>query len=260
MDNIIEIRELDPDMIKPSMCDVNNPNYTTGGSKITVIGKPGSGKTYMLSSLIYEKRACFPTGIVMSGTEDSNHHYSAMFPSTFIYNKLDLDVLKKFIQRQKIAKEYLPNPWALILLDDCTDDPKILNTPLFQGLYKNGRHWSMFYILSLQYCMDIKPVIRNNVDGTFILREPNLKSRKSIYENYAGVIPSFRLFCDIMDQITNDYTALYIHNQSQSNDWRDCIFWYRGKKVPDGWKFGSREYWAFHHQRYNDQYEEHFSY
>ena len=118
----------------------------------------------------------------------------------------------------------------------------------------------MLYILSLQYCMDIKPVIRNNVDGTFILREPNLKSRKSIYENYAGVIPSFKLFCHIMDQITVDYTALYIHNQGQSNDWRDCVFWYRGKDIPKGWKFGSSDYWQFHNDRFNQDYEENFTY
>lgn len=257
-DNVINIRELDPDIIKPSMSDVNNPAYDKGGSKLTIIGKPGTGKSFLISSLIYDKRACFPVGLVMSGTEDSNHHYSQMFPSTFIYNKLNVAVLEKFIKRQKVAQQYLPNPWALLLLDDCTDDPKVFNTPLFQGLYKNGRHWGLFYILSLQYCMDIRPVIRNNVDGTFILREPNLKSRKSIYENYAGIIPTFQLFCHLMDQITNDYTALYIHNQGQSNNWEDCIFWYRGKEVPKGWKFGSKWYWQYHADRFNNEYEEKF--
>ena len=65
--------------------------------------------------------------------------------------------------------------------------------------------------------MDVKPVIRTNVDGTFILREPSVKNRKSLWENYAGIIPDFSTFCTIMDQITDDYTALYIHNTTQSN-------------------------------------------
>lgn len=252
----IYVRELDPDTIKPSFNDVLNPNYNGGGSKITVIGRPGTGKSFLITSLIYEKSMCFPVGIVMSGTEDSNHHYGQMFPPTFIYNGLDTDALKKFIKRQKIAKKYLPNPWALILLDDCMDDPKLLSRPLFQGIYKNGRHWNMMYILSLQYCMDIKPVIRNNIDGTFILREPSLKNRRSIYENYASIIPTFALFCEIMDTLTSDYTALYINNRTQSNDWRDCVFWYKGKHVPKDWKFGSKWYWDFHRQRYNAEYED----
>lgn len=256
---MIEVKELDPDMIEPSMAHANDPNYTGGGSKITVIGRPGTGKSFLITSLIYEKRACFPVGIVMSGTEDSNHHYSKMFPSTFVYNGLRTDILEKFVKRQKIAKTYLPNPWALVLLDDCMDDPKVFNTKLFQGFYKNGRHWAFLFINSLQYCMDIKPVIRNNVDGTFILREPSLKSRKSIYENYAGIIPTFQLFCDIMDALTKDYTALYINNRSQSNDWRDCVFWYKAKPVPSDWRFGSEWYWQYHKDRFNEEYEETFA-
>jgi hypothetical protein len=254
----LNIRELDPDMIRPSMRDTMDPSNSRGGSKITVIGKPGTGKTTLITSLLYEKRACFPVGMVMSGTEDSNHHYASMFPSTFIYNKFDSHALENFIKRQKIARTYLPNPWAMILLDDCTDDPKIFNKPLLQGLYKNGRHWNMLFILSLQYCMDVRPCIRTNVDGTFILRESNLRNRRAIWENYAGNIPDFKLFCNIMDQITNNYTALYIHNNTHSNNLEDCIFWYRAKPVPENFKFGSPDFWEFHQQRYNKDYEQTF--
>lgn len=255
----INIQELDPDIIRPSMEQAYDPNYKDGGSKITVIGRPGTGKSFLITSLIYEKRACFPVGLVISGTEDSNHHFSKLFPSTFIYNQVDMEILKNFIQRQKLAKQYIPQSWALLLLDDCMDDPKQFNSPIIQGLYKNGRHWNMLYILSLQYCMDIKPVIRNSIDGTFILREPNLKNRKSIYENYASIIPSFQIFCAIMDQITNDYTALYINNRVQSNDWQDCIYWYKGTHVPSNWRFGSDWFWQFHKDRYNSKLEEKYA-
>jgi len=96
----------------------------------------------------------------------------------------------------------------------------------------------------------VKPVIRTNVDGTFILREPNLKNRKSLWENYAGIIPDFNTFCSILDQITDDYTALFVLNQTQSNRLEDCIFWYKAKPVRKNFKFGSKDYWKFHKQRY----------
>ena len=213
-----------------------------------------TGKTTLISSLLYEKSHIFPVGVVMSGTEDSNGHYRKMFPSTFVYNKLEEPKIEDFVKRQKIAKKHLKNPWAVLLLDDCTDDPKIFNKPLFQGLYKNGRHWKCWYILSLQYCMDIKPVIRTNIDGTFILRETNLKNRKALWENYAGVIPDFSMFCDIMDQLTDDYTALYIHNTTQSNNIEDCVFYYKARPIPRDFKFGSTEFWDFHNARYNPEY------
>jgi GTPase SAR1 family protein len=170
------IRELDPDMIAPSTKNMDRPEQ--GGSKIVIIGKPGTGKTTLITSLLYEKSHIFPAGIAMSGTEDSNGHYSKIFPSTFVFNAFDKPVVDQFINRQKLAKQHLPNPWAILLLDDCTDDPKIFNDPMFLGLYKNGRHWKMFFILSLQYSLDIKPAIRTNIDGTFILRETNLRNRR----------------------------------------------------------------------------------
>ena len=116
----------------------------------------------------------------------------------------------------------------------------------------------MWFILSLQYCMDIKPVIRTNVDGVFILRESNLRNRKSLWENYAGVVPDFSMFCSIMDQITDNYTALYIHNATTSNTLEDCLFWYKAKEVPKEFRFGSRDLWKFHYNRYDSRYSDPF--
>ena len=211
-----------------------------------------TGKSTLITSLLYEKSHIYTSGMVCSGTEDSNHHYSQSFPETFIYNKLEKQKVEDFVKRQKIARQHLPNPWSVLLLDDCTDDPKLFVDPLFQNIFKNGRHYKMWFILSLQYCLDVKPVIRTNIDGTFILRETNLRNRKSLWENYAGVIPDFTMFCEIMDQLTNDYTALYINNATTSNKLEDCIFWYKAKPVPKDFKFGSQDYWDFHNSRFDE--------
>jgi hypothetical protein len=249
---VLKIKELDPDMIAPSTARMNVPEQ--GGSKIVIIGKPGTGKTTLIKSLLYEKSHIFPCGMVMSGTEDSNQAYSEIFPETFVYNGYKKDRVADFIDRQKkMAKPHLPNPWAMILLDDCTDDSKFFMDVLTNNIFKNGRHYKMLYILSLQYCLDIRPVIRTNIDGTFILRETNLKNRRSLWENYAGIIPDFNMFCEIMDQLCNDYTALYIHNATQSTKLEDCLFWYRAKPVPSDFKFGCEDYWAFHNERFDPE-------
>lgn len=244
------IRELDPDMIAPSTRNMDRPEQ--GGSKIVIIGKPGTGKTTMITSLLYEKSHIFTIGIAMSGTEDSNGHYAKIFPPSFVFNSLKKDVIESFVTRQKLAKQHLPNPWAVLLLDDCTDDPKLFNDPLFLGLYKNGRHWKNWFILSLQYSLDIKPAIRTNIDCTFILRESNLKNRKVLWENYAGIIPDFNAFNDVMDQITDDYTALVIYNATTSNKMEDCVFWYKAKPIPENFRLGCDDYWDFHNQRFDD--------
>jgi len=212
--------------------------------------------TSTLTSLLYEKRHIFPIGMVFSGTEDSNGHWGKHFPSTFIYNRLELEKVEDFIKRQKFAKKHLENPWGLLLLDDCADEPKLINNHLFGSIFKNGRHWKMWFVLSLQYAADIRPVLRSNIDFTFIMRETNMRNRRIIWENYAGVIDDFKTFCELMDEITNDYTALVINNTVQSNRVEDCVFWYKGKKVPDDFKFGSRDFWDYHYVRYNNKYKD----
>jgi hypothetical protein len=211
-----------------------------------------TGKSSLISSIMYEKSHIFPIGMAISGTEISNHHYSSsLLPSTFVYNSLDKSKVEDFLKRQEVAKAHLKNPWSFLVIDDCMDDPKLFNDPLFQKLFKNGRHAKMLFFLGLQYCLDVKPNIRVNIDGIFILREPNLKMRKSLHENYAGIFPDFASFCSVMDQITDDYTALYIHNATTSNKIEDCVFWYKAKPVPKDFKFGCKEFWDFHNQRYD---------
>ena len=226
-------------------------------SKIVVIGKPGSGKSKLIVDIAYNFKHVFPIAEIYSGTEDSNHEFAQLFPQIVIYDALDEQRLDDFILRQRIAKSELgePNDLAMLIVDDCTDKPSTLQHQVFHKLYKNGRHWKMLYILSLQYCMDVKPVIRTNIDGTFILREPSLKNRRALWENYAGIIPDFSMFCQIMDQLTDDYTALYIHNATQSNRLEDCVFWYKAPKdVPRDFRMGCPDFWKFHDERYDTSY------
>jgi hypothetical protein len=258
--NVLELRikELNPDSIHPLTEKISDPTYN-GGCKLVVVGKPGTGKSTLIKALLYSKKHIFPVGIAMSGSEDSNHAYKEIMPSMFVYNQYNEEIIRGFIKRQKLASEHLPNPWSVLILDDCTDDPKVFNKPLQQALYKKGRHWKMLYILSLQYAMDVKPVIRTNVDGIFILREPLLKNRESLYKNYASIIPSFNIFCYLMDKLTDDYHCLYIDGNTQTNDWFDCVYYWKAPITPKGWKLGCKEYWDFHKARYNADYTDNFS-
>ena len=248
----IEIKEFDLNEMPPQTVEDNN------GVKLVVIGKPGTGKSSIITSIVDSKKHIIPVSQIFSGTEDSNNFYSSKFPPITIYNDIkDLTPLENFVSRQKYSKRYLQNPWAVQIIDDCTDDPKILTKPLFQSYYKNGRHWKMLQILSLQYCLDIRPVIRTNIDYTFILRETNKKNRKSLFENYASCVDNLRDFEQLLDQLTTDYCSMVIVNRNQSNNIEDCIRWYKAdlEKIKN-FKFGCEDFWLFNDQRLDEAYVE----
>lgn len=248
----IRVRELDLSLIRP-----NNESVGTelGGSKITVIGKPGSGKSILIKALLHSKRHLIPAGAVISGSEDSNRFYAALFPKIFIHEKYHRDIVDSFIRRQKLARTRLSNPWSVLVMDDCMDDVRIFNDPLMIGLFKNSRHWNMLSIFANQYVFDFKPVIRTNIDGVFIFREPNLSNREKMYKNFASIIPSFKIFSQLMDEMTDNFSCIYIHNQTTSNDWLDCVYYYRAPML-DNFKFGCEDYWRFAYVRQQEETEE----
>lgn len=248
---IIEIKELDINSLRPNNFSIEKD---LGGSKITIIGKPGSGKSVLIKYLLYSKRHIIPTGIVFSGTEDSNQFYEKMFNKIFIFDSFNKTALEDFIRRQKLAKKNFPpsyNPWAVLIMDDCMDDVSIFNDPLLVGFFKNSRHWNILSIFANQYVFDFKPVIRTNIDGVFIFREPSHANREKIYKNFASIIPSYKLFCKLLDSLTSDYTCLFINNQVQTNVWTDCVFYFKADLVPD-FKFGCDEYIEFGETRQHD--------
>lgn len=224
-----------------------NKRYTLGGD-CTI-----THNTFAITSLLYQKRHIFPFGMVFSGTEKVTGYWSKIFPDSFVYPNLQLSKVTDFLKQQELNKKHLQNPWSVLLIDDCAFETKLFNSELFKELFQNGRHYKFWLILSLQYPSNISPCLRQNIDYTFIYKNNNINERKKIYENYASVIPSFNLFCAIMDQITNDYTALVINNLSQNTDFQECIFWYKAPPFPEDFKFGSIDYWNHHYVRYNGQ-------
>jgi len=245
---IYRIKELDINTLRPlSVAD--------DGVRYAMIGKPGTGKSSIIKSYMYAKRHIFPIGVFCSGTEDSTQFFGKHVPDLFLH-PLSTTLMSSIIRRQKIAKQYLENPWSLFIADDCMDNVSIFNSKESHWLFKNLRHIKLSYILSLQYSIDIKPALRSCIDGTFILRETNEKFRKNLYENYASVIPTYHEFKQLMDQMTGNYTSLFINNRSLSNNVEDCVFYYKAdlSRIDPNFKFGAPEYHQYAESRYNKDY------
>lgn len=223
-------------------------------SKCIAIGSTKCGKSTLVEDTVQVYRHQFPVCGIISGSEDNNHAYSKIFPDLYIHTDYDEEILNNWEKRQKLAMADCKNPNAMYIIDDSSYDQKYMKRPVFQKWYKLGRHWKMMLWLCIQYSNDIPPTVKNNFDYAFIFRDPDDENRKKLYKNYGGITKSFNNFCDLMDQLTGDFTALVIWRTNQrSNEIEDCVFYYKARQHEDI-EFGSQEYKQWSEERYNPGY------
>ena len=91
----------------------------------------------------------------------------------------------------------------------------------------NGRHYKLMFILTMQFALGIPPNLRTNIDYVFILRDNVTSNRKRLYDHYAGMFPTFEMFCTVMDKCTQNYECIVIDNSTRSNNIEEQVFWYK---------------------------------
>jgi hypothetical protein len=229
-------------------------------SIVLLLAKRRTGKSFLCRDIMYNHKD-IPTGIVVSPTEKANTYYGDFVPDVFIHDEYSPELLDRFLKRQRTVREVAKaNPHkkyderAFIVMDDCMFDNKWVKDSQIREIFFNGRHYSIFFILLMQYAMGITPALRTNIDYVFILKETTIANRKKLYDHYAGVFPSFDTFCQAMDQCTNDYECLVIDNTIQSNNFEDQVYWF--KATPrDTFHMGSQRYWQYSRQHYDPEHE-----
>ena len=232
---------------------------------IVLIGKRDTGKSFLVKDLLYYHQS-IPIGTVISGTESANSFYSDIIPSLFIHDEYTSDLIANVVKRQKlVVKKYKHeiatqgrsrvDPRAFLILDDCLYDKSWIKDTNIRTIFMNGRHYSMMFIITMQYALGIPPNLRTNVDYVFILRENYVSNRKRLYEHYCGMFPTFEMFCQVMDQCTENYECLVINNNAKSNKLEDQVFWYKAAPHND-FQIGSSKFWKAHRRLYNSNYDD----
>ena len=200
-------------------------------------------------------------GTVISATESANQFYGNMVPPLFIHDEYNEEIVQRVLHRQKKAVEKhnqeieqfqtsKVDPRGFLILDDCLYDSSWTKSKHIRSIFMNGRHYKMMFLVTMQYALGIPPNLRTNIDYVFILRENIVSNRKRIYESYAGMFPTFEIFCQVMDQCTENYECLVIFNNAKSNNIEDQVFWYKAEPHAD-FKIGADAFWQYHQQNYS---------
>lgn len=251
------------------------------------IGGSGTGKSHAVTSILYHNRD-IPVGIVMSGTEEGDPYWSRFIPDLFIYNQWEPQKLEEMIDIQKkkkrgidvidkeieycrknnrprdaeilqIRKQKEMNAMRkFVIIDDCMFQSGITRTETLRKLFMNGRHWNIFVMLTIQYCMSLDIALRGNAGYVFVCRENIISYRRKIFESFLGMLPSFQVFEKVMDSCTQNYELLVLDRTAKSTNPEDCLFWYKAA-ANYNFKIGSDRLWQYHRDNYDTNHEERLS-
>jgi len=215
---------------------------------VVLIGKRETGKSFLCKDILYH-HSSIPVGQVISGTEAANEFYSKMVPKLFIHEEYQPPIIANILKRQRLMIDQRKanpsiDPRAFLVLDDCLYDNSWTKDKNVRSLFMNGRHFKILFMITMQYALGIPPNLRTNIDYIFILRENYMSNRKRLYEHYAGMFPNFEMFCQVMDQCTENFECLVIHNNAKSNKLTDQVFWYKAE-AHDNVKLGSQQFWDY---------------
>jgi hypothetical protein len=232
-----------------------NPKTMRDNSIVVYIAKRMSGKSTCVKDIMNHKKY-LPVGVVMSGTEEGNCFYQSFIPDIFVYNEYKSDVIEKVVSRQKALVKAGHTSNAFIILDDCMYDKKFLKEKIIRQIFYNGRHWNIFFMLTMQYCMDLSPDLRSNIDYIFVFRENIVQNREKIYKNFFGIFPNFEMFNQVMNACTENYECIVLDNTIKSNKIEDVVFWYKADFNVKDFRVGHPKIWNTHKRLYDPKYDD----
>lgn len=222
--------------------------------------------SWLVRDIFYHHRH-IPSGVVFSGTEEASPFFSDFIPDCFIHSEYDPALIESIMNRQKRkireTKQSgrsdtgkLASNNLFIVLDDMLHDAQNWKKEkTIKNIFFNGRHYNFLFILTMQYPLGITPELRSNIDYVFVFNEPSVKNRKKIYDDYAGMIPSFDHFCNILDSCTQNHECLVIKTSGNTSDYKDQVFWYKAE-AHNTFEVGHPKFWKYHKSNYNEKYEE----
>ena len=210
----MKLQRFDPESLQP-------------GRLALFVARRGSGKTVLMRELMMHSKDSFDLVIAMTPTEDSAAFFRKHLPPNCVYDSGFVpSVVEKALafQRQstKMGKRLRS---VLLVLDDCTYDPKIFKSTAMRDLAMNGRHQSISLWTSCQYLVDLPPAIRGQIDYVFAFHEPVLDNRKKLHKMFFGVL-DYPRFCATMDVATDEWGCLVLDNTIARSDPSECLFWF----------------------------------
>tara|TARA_B110001450_G_C17651616_1_gene493530 strand:- start:975 stop:1817 length:843 start_codon:yes stop_codon:yes gene_type:complete len=209
------------------------PTSITESRIIFLIGKRNTGKSVLMRDLLYHMpRPDFV--LAMAPTESTLQAFREFIPECCIYDHFNQDAVDRLVSLQRELVTQGKKRTVMLVLDDCMYSKNVLRSKSMRSIFFNGRHDHISLICAAQYCLDVEPALRSNIDYVCTMRETILNNRQRLYKNFFGQFPKFGDFDKVMCACTQNFKCLILDGTVSSNDPSDSVRWYKASSsVPE---------------------------
>jgi hypothetical protein len=196
-------------------------------STILIIGLRHNGKTTLIKELVNNNKEINKKCII-----SPDNYEDLRNEQTYICEKYVPKIIETVYEQQvKLYnlknREILAESSAYLILENSIFNTEIFKDKNFKNILLNGKHLNISLILAIQFPMKLPPLVRSNLDYTFVFKDNNILNRKELYEKYGGFIEDFQFFSKIMDSL-KDYECIVIdHTIHNSDSVIDLISYYK---------------------------------
>lgn len=222
------VQRFDPDTMKPHRI-------------ILLIGKRGTGKSVLQRDLLYHMRERIDMSVAMTPTEESAEMFREHMPDAWIYNSFSQQGIESLLALQRDSVRSKKARAIVLVLDDVMFDKRALKSTQMRDIFMNGRHLNVTLCNAMQYCMDLGPDLRSQVDYVFVLRENIISNRMKLWKYFFGMFEKYEDFSKVMDKCTENHGCMVMDNTTGSTNINECIFWYRATYDLPPFQLGSRQ-------------------
>lgn len=201
-------------------------------SSVVVFCKTKDVKSCIIKDIInrLQTRRKFNTSLCFSSSKDQ---YKDVQPKFVVFERYDEKLVETFRLNHQVSirnnGKWHPNNNALFLVDECLDGEKIVKCKANLQIVKcASHHYEIFVLLAADCMTKIGPELRTSIDYVFVTKQIDFEEKKMIYIHYASFVPSFDIFCSILDSICqSDDMVMVIDNSASSDNIQNRIFWFK---------------------------------
>jgi hypothetical protein len=185
-----------------------------------------TGKTTMVRDLLWHHQDLSAASAIV-GVIDEHPRMQTLMGDDHVSDEYSAERMAAIVEQHRATG----GP-TVILLDNCLYESAVFDDPVMRDLFEIAETTQTCVLITMLYAMGIPQRMLNRVGRVCLFREKISANRRRLYQCYATWIPEFDIFCQVLDQCTDDYGCLVLDTRADDLPWEDRIAWAKAEMRP----------------------------